>query len=299
MTNITHTTTSATGIGTALGLPAGVSAAWSSNVITISGTPTAAGIFTYTIPLTGTSCSGVNATGTITVNAPSFTCGTSTVTDVDNNIYNTVAIGTGTTAQCWTASNLKVTKYNDGSPITPDATGTSTGSGIGEMWSTRNSGAYTIYEHNNANVTTYGLLYNWFAATDAKKLCPDGWHVPSDAEWTIMIQTLDPKQLVTSVNVSTFTGVQSSTAGTVMKSTTVEWNPGSPRTNTSGFSALPGGYREFYGSFDAIRNFAWFWSATEYDGSYAWYRALSNVNGFVDRGNYWKTLGASVRCLRD
>jgi uncharacterized protein (TIGR02145 family) len=231
--------------------------------------------------------------------APSFTCGTSTVTDVDNNIYNTVAIGTGTTAQCWTASNLKVTKYNDGSPITPDATGTSTGSGIGEMWSTRNSGAYTIYEHNNANVTTYGLLYNWFAATDAKKLCPDGWHVPSDAEWTIMIQTLDPLQLVTSVNVSTFTGVQSSTAGTVMKSTTVEWNPGSPRTNTSGFSALPGGYREFYGSFDAIRNFAWFWSATEYDGSYAWYRALSNVNGFVDRGNYWKTLGASVRCLRD
>ena len=231
---------------------------------------------------------------------PSFTCGTSTITDIDNNSYSTVLIGT----QCWTKENLKVTKYNDGSVI-PDLTGSTS-----NPWAT--SGARTEYVLTGVTgyVGTFGYLYNWYAVNDLRKLCPAGWHVPTDAEWTIMIQTLDPMQLVNSTNVSTFTGAQSATAGTVMKSTETNltsgsglgWNPAtpaSPGTNTSGFSVLPGGWRYSDGSFNNIRDDAFFWSATESGLNVAWFRGLNASNGVVDRGSYYKSVGASVRCLRD
>ena len=234
-------------------------------------------------------CSGVPCT---------FICGTSTVTDVDGNVYNTKLIGS---SQCWTTTNLKVTKYNDGSVI-PDLTGSTS-----NPWAT--SGARTEYVLTGVTgyVGTFGYLYNWYAVNDLRKLCPAGWHVPTDAEWTIMIQTLDPMQLVNSTNVSYFTGVQSATAGTVMKSDVTNssvgsglgWNPGSPGTNTSGFSVLPGGYRYIDGSFYFISNSAFFWSATEYDDNNAWFRSLFYFNGSVYRLFNGKSFGASVRCLRD
>ena len=222
----------------------------------------------------------------------SFACGFSTVSDIDGNSYNTVLIGT----QCWTKENLKVTKYNDGSLI-PDLT-----SSTSNPWAT--SGARTEYVAGGVAgyVGTFGYLYNWYAVNDLRKLCPAGWHVPTDAEWTIMIQQLDNMASATVV------GTQSSTAGTVMKSGVTNssigsglgWNPGSPGTNTSGFSALPGGYRNSDGSFDNVRNFAFFWSATENASTNAWYRSLNSFNGNVLRFNFYnKSLGASVRCLRD
>ena len=241
-------------------------------------------------------CTGVPCV--VTPPAPSFTCGTSTVTDVDGNVYNTKLIGS---SQCWMTTNLKVTQYDDGSVI-PDFTASTS-----NPWAT--SGARTEYVLTGVTgyVGTFGYLYNWYAVNDLRKLCPAGWHVPTDAEWTIMIQTLDPMQLVNSTNVSTFTGAQSATAGTVMKSTVTNssigsglgWNPGSPGTNTSGFSVLPGGYRFSFGSFFSIRGFAFFWSATENDGSLAWYRDLNANGGLVNRSYSNKSVGASVRCLRD
>lgn len=236
-------------------------------------------------------CPGVPCV--VTPPAPSFTCGTSTVTDIDGNSYQTVLIGT----QCWTKENLKVTKYNDGSPITPDATGTSTGSGIGEMWSTRNSGAYTIYEHNNANVTTYGLLYNWFAATDAKKLCPDGWHVPSDVEWTNLILHLDGNAII-----SNYT--QSLIAGGMLKSTSNLWNVAttpSPGTNSSGFTGIPGGFRSSAGAFVQKGDNAYFWSTTTYPTSAfsAYFKDLNYSNNSFDRDWLNKTVGMSIRCIKN
>ena len=238
-----------------------------------------------------------NCPGVPCVTAPSFTCGTSTMTDKDNNTYSTVSIG----AQCWTTTNLKVTKYDDGSLI-PDLT-----SSTSNPWAT--SGARTEYVAGGVAgyVGTFGYLYNWYAVNDLRKLCPAGWHVPTDAEWTIMIQTLDPSQAVNSGNVSTFIGVQSTTAGTVMKSTVTNssidsglgWNPGSPGNNTSGFSALPGGTRNSGGSFFNVRNNAFFWSATENFGNFAWRRGLDYIDGNVIRSSANKSLGASVRCLRD
>jgi len=213
------------------------------------------------------------------------------MTDKDNNIYSTVSIG----SQCWTTTNLKVTKYDDGSLI-PDLTSSSN-----RPWAT--SGARTGYDVSvvplSDYVGTFGYLYNWYAVNDLRKLCPAGWHVPTDAEWTTMIQTLDPSQLVTSGNVSTFIGIQSSTAGTVMKST-VEWNPGSPGTNTSGFTALPGGYRNFLGTFRHVGDDSYFWSATE-DGTTgnSWEYGMEYNVDRVYRYDSSKSGGNSVRCLRN
>jgi uncharacterized protein (TIGR02145 family) len=224
-----------------------------------------------------------------------FTCGTSTVSDIDGNAYETIAIGT----QCWTKTNLKVTNYNDGTLI---------GDSTNSTWGTAVIGARTGYNVSVVSLSnyvgTFGYLYNWYAVTDSRKLCPAGWHVPTDAEWTIMIQQLDNMASATAV------GIQSTTAGTVIKSTVTNtavgsglgWNPASPPnpgTNTSGFSGLPGGLRSNDGSFYFIRTAAFFWSATEIDGISAWMRYLGSSFGGVGRSSYYKSVGASVRCLRD
>jgi uncharacterized protein (TIGR02145 family) len=284
LTNITHTTKKATGIGTVTGLPSGVTANFSSNVITISGTPTATGTFTYTIPLTGTSCSGVNATGTITVSAA---CGSVTsVTDVDGNIYKTVAIGT----QIWMAENLKVTKYNGGVTAIPDETSGS--------WSTLTTGARTNYTgatgipSGQTYVSTYGYLYNWYAvkgifktgviaSTDTLNICPLGWHVPTDAEWTTLF---------------TYLGGES-VAGGKMKSTSSLWNSfNTGANNSSCFTGLPGGWRE-ENAFYSVSFGSLFWSATEKDSGTAFNLNPNRNNGSANRGNVNKKWGGSVRCL--
>ena len=225
---------------------------------------------------------------------PSFTCGTSTVTDFDGNIYETVAIvGTGVT-QCWTTTNLKVTRYNDGTLIT-DFTNSSNAS-----WVATPSGARTEYVNGgvplSGYVGTYGYLYNWNAATDSRKLCPDGWHVPTDAEWTIMIQALVPSELL---NNSTTAGNQSVTAGPLMKENSSLWS--SPRTNTSGFSARPSGNRSNTGASSGFSTSTYFWSATvdPTNSSQALSRLLFDSNSNVGRFSIPISIGSSVRCLKD
>jgi uncharacterized protein (TIGR02145 family) len=246
-------------------------------------------------------CPGVPCT--VVPPPPSFTCGTSTISDLDGNSYNTVSIGT----QCWTKENLKVTKYNDGTAIPNSATGGSVGTS--RTWQDLTTGAYTIYANessSDANATNYGFLYNWYAAvgivtnlgSPTKNICPIGWRVPTDGEWTSLIQFIVPSETL-----GTSPGIQSSNAGGKLKSQgTAYWNSSNTgATNESGFSALPGGYRSNNGSFNSIRSNAFFWSASE-DGStlnYAWYRILFNNNSDVIRGSNITSLGASVRCLKD
>jgi uncharacterized protein (TIGR02145 family) len=228
-------------------------------------------------------CTGVPCTITGPGTGGSFTCGTSTVTDIDGNTYNSVSIGT----QCWTKENLKVTKYNDGTLIPLDASGTSTGS-VSETWSGRTSGARTVYGHNSTNLALYGYLYNWYAASDSRKLCPNGWHLPTENEW----QTL-----------KTFLGTS---PGSKMKSTdlTLWIDPGnSSNTNSSGFTALPAGYRAgtgFPGFFSELTDHSYWWSAT-----------IDNVTNLPVIYSNWdgssldvyktnpKDDGNSVRCLKD
>ena len=237
-----------------------------------------------------------NCTGVPCVAAPSFTCGTSTISDIDGNVYETVSIGT----QCWTKTNLKVTKYNNGDEI-PDSTNST--------WGTATIGARTGYNVNvvplSDYVGTFGYLYNWYAVNDSRKLCPSGWHVPTDAEWNILIQALDPSQLIDTTEF--FNGYQSATAGTVLKSAVTNssngsglgWDPGTAGTNTSGFTALPGGSRNTL-SWDAVSRVVWFWSANEIGGTtVAWFRNLTNSIGGVYRSYHSKSFGQSVRCLKD
>jgi len=300
LTPITIATTGATGIGTATGLPAGVTAVWSANVITISGTPTATGTFNDTIPLTG-GCGTVNATGSITVILDP--CPTLTVPDIDGNIYNTVSIG----AQCWTKENLRVSSYNDGTLIPIVTSG----------WGVLTTGRRSWFDNDSTNnEIPYGNLYNWYAAKGivtsggtpdpTKNICPAGWHVPTDSDWNKLVKFLD-----SSADTSSTSLVQSTTAGSKMKSTiystdyNANWYDDSGTTNSSGFSALPGGYR-FGDSFGNKRFHAYFWSATEIanDLTSAWFRYLYYYDVGVGRGNSndvsdVKSVGASIRCLKD
>jgi uncharacterized protein (TIGR02145 family) len=237
---------------------------------------------------------GTDATTSVSAFSP---CGT-TISDIDGNSYNTVLIG----AQCWTKENLRVRRYNNGISILFDATGGSGGSST--TWQNLTIGAHTIYANDStttpSNRTKYGYLYNWYAAkgiyttgdiqsTDTLNICPSGWHVPTDAEWTTLTTELGGQDV----------------AGGKMKSVgTAYWNSANTgATNESGFSALPGGYREPNGSFANIRSNAFFWSATEGDSSIAWNRDLFFNNVNVRRNFYYfgnnKSVGASVRCLRD
>jgi len=304
--SITITTTGATGIGTATGLPAGVTAVWASNVITISGTPTAAGTFNYTIPLTG-GCGSVNATGTITVSA----CPTPTITDIDGNTYFTVSIG----IQCWMRENLRVRRYNNGTEIRFDTSGTSTGT-ISQTWSGtgREYGAHTIYAHDSAtttpsNLTSYGYLYNWYAAkgiyktgviasTDTLNICPSGWHVPSDSDWNKLVIFID-----SDADTNRLSGNYSTSAGKKLKENSSLWSVNTGN-NDSGFSALPGGTRANGGSFGgsslSIGNVASFWSVTQYLGVSPYHHQLNHNNDNVRKSStIYKSLGASVRCLID
>ena len=224
------------------------------------------------------------------VPAPSFACGTSTVSDVDNNSYNTVQIGT----QCWTQSNLKTSKYRNGDNI---LTGLSN-----SAWQNTTSGAYAIYANNSVNDGLYGKLYNHYTVTDTSGLCPTGWHVPSDGEWIVLVKYLDP-------NADTLCGncLQSSIAGGLLKSTATLPTPGgwippnTLATNSSGFTALPGGLRGLNGDFDDMTIFGYWWSSSVLSGSLVWARNLSYNTSDINRRNdndSW-TVGFSVRCCRD
>ena len=211
----------------------------------------------------------------------SFNCGTSKMVDADGNEYETVQIGT----QCWTKTNLRSTKAADGSAIPAGGSTTS------------NTEPY-YYVNSAVNPAVYGYYYNWEAA---KLACPTGWHLPSDAEWTTMEQTQ------TSMDV-TGTGLRGDHAGKLAgegwNSSTTAGAPGNasdPDHNASGFSAVPAGY--CYGSsFSGAGNYASFWSSTpNYSSFYAYSRILYYATANVYRSNddYDKSVGYSVRCLRD
>ena len=197
--------------------------------------------------------------GTLTNNGHLMlrSCGKYSVTDVDGNSYATVQIGT----QCWTQSNLRVSKYRDGSSITNITDNT--------LWSqtnTSSTGAWCNY-NNDANIgTTFGKLYNWYAVNDSRGLCPTGWHVPSDAEWTTLENHLGG----------------SSVAGGAMKSQTGWFNNGNA-TNSSGFNGLPGGVRGNFGGFGDVGFNGYWWSSSVAGSVNAWYRQPFFFNASVLR----------------
>ncbi len=220
---------------------------------------------------------------------PGLRCpGIPTVTDIDGNVYSTVQIG----AQCWTQSNLKVSKYRNGDNI---PTGLSNGA-----WQGTTSGAYAMYNNDPVNDGLYGKLYNHYAVTDSRGLCPTGWHVPSDGEWKVLTKYLDP-----SADTNTASNTVSTTAGGALKSTATQPTPGgwsSPNTgatNSSGFTAPPGGFRFINGGFGYLTDYGNWWSSSVLSASNAWSRDLFYFYSDIFRNYNGRTLGFSVRCCRD
>ena len=182
-----------------------------------------------------------------------------------------VNIGT----QVWPKRNLNVSTYRDGTPI-PKVENAAT-------WASLTTGAYCYYNNDSAAYAAlYGKLYNWYAVKDSTHggLAPAGYHIPTDAEWTTLKDSLGAN------------------AGTQMKSTT-GWNSGGNGTNSSGFAGRPGGSRSNDGSFNYIGNDGGWWCSTETSNTNAWYRILFYFDSNVFRISYSKTAGFSVRCLRD
>jgi uncharacterized protein (TIGR02145 family) len=226
-----------------------------------------------------------NSVGTGYGNAQSFaTTDPWTVTDYDGNVYQTVTIG----AQEWMAENLKVTHYRNGDPI-PNATDSMT-------WVGLTAGAYCNYDNDEGLVATYGRLYNWYAVDDSRNIAPEGWHVPTDADWKQLEMYLGMSQAE-----ADSTGWRGTDEGGKLKETgTTHWqSPNTGATNESGFSALPGGFRLYNGAFDGMGRYAPFWCSTEGDAGGGMYRRLSYGGSVVLRYYDLKRYGYSVRCVRD
>jgi uncharacterized protein (TIGR02145 family) len=233
---------------------------------------------------TGTSGSATHSCGATNVHNPNLTYGS--MTDQDGNTYKTIVIGT----QEWMAENLKVSHYRNGDLI-PVVTNNNT-------WAGLSTGATCWYNNDSATYNCpYGKLYNWYAAVDARNLCPVGWHVPTDAEWNILVKQIDHV-----ADTTCFSCTQSSTAGGKMKSTGIQYwlSLNTAADNSSGFSGLPGGIRGIAnGTCSFLFNYGYWWSSAQFSTTDALNRVLYNGIGSLYRNYENMRYGFSVRCLRD
>jgi len=202
--------------------------------------------------------------------------------DGDDNNYPVIKIGT----QVWMAENLKTTKYSDGTTI-PLVTNPSD-------WLSLSTDAYCWYNNDEtAYKSPYGGLYNWYAISTnnngGKNVCPAGWHVPTDAEWTTLTTYLGGENLA---------GGKMKATGTIEDGTGL-WTSPNFATNESGFTALSGGSRWATGTFNEMTTTGFWWSSTEYSMFYSWFRSMMNVSNAANRNNLNKNEGISVRCLKD
>jgi len=202
------------------------------------------------------------------------------VADIEGNLYGTVNIGN----QVWMTENLKTTRLNDNT-IIPDVADDST-------WVHLSTPALCWLLNDIQYKNVYGALYNWYTV-ETGKLCPSGWHVPTDSEFKILEQTLG--MATDQLDLTEWRGTDQ---GAMMKSTT-GWAEGENGTNSSGFSALPAGYRwAKNGAFNGIGMLSYWWSS-EYNTEYAWYRRLDGPNSDVYRFATSKEGGKYIRCVKD
>jgi uncharacterized protein (TIGR02145 family) len=304
----TLTTTAVTGVTLTTAVSGGTISADGGGAITVSGIcwaetqnplatdshttdgTTTIGSFTSNLTLLSTGKTyyvrayATNSAGTAYGNQQSFTTfhETSTVTDADGNIYNTILIGT----QWWMAENLKTTRYNNNTRI-PKVE-------LSAAWIALTTPGRCYY--NNDSVTykpIYGAMYNWFTVNTGN-LCPTGWHVPTDLEYN----TLELFLGIPSANINDW-GWRGTDQGAQLKNTT-GWAAGENGTNTSGFSALPGGYRyAVTGTFNDLGNLTYWWTATNDGTGGAWYRRLDGNNNGIYKASTEQTAGKYVRCVKD
>lgn len=206
---------------------------------------------------------------------------TGPVTDIDGNVYQTVTIGN----QSWMLTNLKTTKYRDGSAITTNLNE--------DQWAAATTGAYAIYGNSQSSDDVYGKLYNWYAATDERNVCPTGFHTPTVEDWTILAEYL---------------GGFSIAGGKMKEAGLTHWqSPNNGATNSSGFTALPSGWRQPNTNFGETGfvgqgRVGAYWLDFEYnpgpsDGAFSNLSYLDNSLGNISSSK--KVTGFSIRCIRD
>ena len=256
---------------------------------------TGSGIFTSSVSgLTATTtyylrAYASNSAGTSYGNQITFTTTVAppTVTDIDGNVYNMITIGPAT----WIKENLKTTKYNDGTSI-PLVTGNT-------AWANLLTPAYSWYNNDIATYkNTYGALYNWYTVNTGK-LCPTGWHVPTNDDWNTLI---------------TFLGGLSTSADKLKETGTIHWISNANATNSSGFTAVPGGFRAYsLGNNGVFYNIGvgtmWWSSSADIMGGIITYVEISNdsygrtrfsnIVNFPVAGSSAGSYGLSVRCIKD
>jgi uncharacterized protein (TIGR02145 family) len=203
-----------------------------------------------------------------------------TVQDIEGNSYKTVSIG----HQVWMAENLKATKYNDGTPIPNVVDNT--------KWGSLTTPAYCWYNNQAINKTTYGALYNWYVISPTKNgnknVCPKGWHVPTQKEWT---------------ELTNYLGGESIASSKLRESGTTTWeSPNEGATNESGFTALPGGYRRSgfnEAEYESIGYLGIWWSSTE-DVIYknAWRISMGYKVSYTNGTSISESQGYSIRCFK-
>ena len=195
-----------------------------------------------------------------------------TITDIDGNVYETIVIGN----QTWMKTNLNVSKYQDGTPIPEEKDPV--------KWATLTTGAWCYYDNDPKNGKLYGKLYNWYAVNNKKGLAPAGYQIPTDEQWNTL---------------TTFIG--SEAGGKMKESGTANWSsPNKDATNSTGFTALPGGYVISNGGFYFIGDYGYWWSSTSNvdDESMAWNRSLNYNSGIACRSYDGKNYGFAVRCIK-
>ena len=222
------------------------------------------------------------------------------VKDIEKNSYPTVILGT----QEWMASNLKTTKFNNGDSIPLIS--------AGNLWeSITNNGnpieqpAWCFYDNDTTNNTKFGKLYNWFAVSDGRNICPNGWHVPNDSDWTVLLNFIDPYTTNQYLS-SPYAGGSLKSIGSLENREGLWRHPNLNATNSSGFNAIPSGYRDDTATgsnqgFAEKGYSAFFWSSSNSNmNSNSAYRIfLSNDNGIASGGAATKSSGFSVRCIKD
>lgn len=198
--------------------------------------------------------------------------GPADVTDFEGNTYKTVRIG----EQVWMAENLRSTVLNDGTAITLAADSTA--------WKNLSGPGYCWYNNNESYKDTYGALYNGYT-TDSSRICPTGWHIPSNEEWLELV---------------TYLG-DSLDAGGMLKTTgTLYWHvPNTGADNKSGFSALGAGIRYFEGTFASLMDYSAIWSVTTAGNTDQWFMGLYYGSSSASLGHRKKAYGLSIRCIKD
>lgn len=212
------------------------------------------------------------------------------VTDIDGNVYRVVIIGN----QTWMSENLRTSRYRNGDSI-------SNLKDSAQLANTKLTlGACCHYMNDTANNRIYGKLYNWYAVNDARNIAPKGWHVATDAEWTTLTTYLSTHfgkslSIAKALSDTSMLWNNSTVVGTIGDSLQIN--------NSSGFKARPGGYRSFENltpyPFNNLGDDGYWWCATEYGPTGAYYRRLQTDLGFINGGYSTKSFGFSVRCVKD